>query len=236
MQRTNNLIKPVNPTSHGDYNKADLMSTIRLNKEPKCSQPKDRDIAKMIVRARGCKLDPGEHLEQVELLMHELQSMPREQTNALKMAYLFSSRVPEFEREDFFQELSLTLLEKSVRDEKLAYTIARCDWVDWWKRYTHKNETEISLDAILDTDGDGESENRSNGHVLSELAIGAIEYEQTQDTKAKRIIEAIQAKGKFGERILEIATKRLAGEALTQAERRALCDFVHRNPIYYLSN
>lgn len=232
--------KPSNPEAKThDYNDLDMRSTVKANLESKYIRVTIRDIAKMFTYSLGVKLNSQEFLENVESNMRTIENLPIESRQALKLAYLFSSRVPSEDKQDFFQELALTLFRKRVKDEKLAYVIARCDWVEFWKTYKHKSENEISLDKLMsfdDPENENGSENRENGKHLAELFISGIEYENTQSPKAKRIIEAIKSHGKNGQRILEIASKRLSGQSLTNAERKCLCVFAQRNAVYYLSN
>ena len=74
--------------------------------------------------------------------------MPAYQKTVLKMAYIFSRKVPRQEREDFFQDIALILLEKQIDNQRLAYAIARCDWRDWWKKY--KIRQHYSLDSVTE--------------------------------------------------------------------------------------
>lgn len=80
---------------------------------------------------------------------------------ALRSAYVFSSKVPKQERDDFFQELSLAVLEARTKDERLAYTICRMDWQNWWRKYKLHSQffggylseferIEVEADGLLD--------------------------------------------------------------------------------------
>ena len=55
---------------------------------------------------------------------------------ALKVAYVFSRKVPRQEREDLYQDIALAVFKAKTKDERLAYAIARCDWRNWWRRHT----------------------------------------------------------------------------------------------------
>jgi hypothetical protein len=219
------------PDASSDLSEMHLETTVKCNREPKCARVSHRDIAKMLVYAMPIKFSPDEFLQCVEDNIKAIQDMPKESRIALKMGYLFSSRVPRDEREDFMQELSLKLIELKCPDEKLAYTIARCDWVDWWRRYAKKEATYTSLEAMLET-REGEGQNEA---ILADLTTGAMEYETREDCKAKRILDAM-SQTEAGKRMLMIGAKRLQGLALTHAERQALCSWISRNALYYLTN
>jgi hypothetical protein len=82
-----------------------------------------RTIAKMLCSALPVEgEDFGEH---VNTTVETIQHLSTEAKNALKSAYVFSRKAPRQEREDLFQELSLALLKARIKDEKLAYAIAR---------------------------------------------------------------------------------------------------------------
>jgi hypothetical protein len=219
------LVKPVNPDSSDDMLNLDLKIKVKCNREPKCAKVTYRDIAKMLTYAMPIKLNPDEFLQMVEDTIKAIEAMPKQARTALKMGYLFSSRVPESEHDDFMQELTLKLLQIQVEDEKLAYTIARCDWVDWWRRYEKHDLTFTSLEGMLEC-----RDNEGNEYILADLVIGAMEYETRSDCKAKKIMQSIP------KNILEIGAKRLSGQALNAAERKALSRFIASNPMYYLYN
>jgi len=154
-----------------------------------------------------------ENLLQIKLLFASHKS-------ALKCAYIFSRKVPSQEREDLFQELTLTLLEKKTKDERLAYAIARCDWKDWWKRYKlHSQFYSGSLNDIVEGEDGSKVE-------LGELLVGEVDFE-------RRIIGDLDGKALFDrlpEAIKPIVTKRLIGRALTDSERQRLSRWVRSRP------
>lgn len=108
----------------------------------------------------------------VDWITQELDSLPQEVKTSLACAYVFSSRVPRQEREDMLQELVTNLLQ-FVQDkswtcgldgsgiastiwtgytlsESLAYRIAKCDTLDFWRRIKgHSQECE-SIDSITE--------------------------------------------------------------------------------------
>lgn len=145
-----------------DYNDMNLESKVKANQESKYVRVTIRQISQMFTRALGVKLNSDEYLNHVESIMRIIEDMEVYQRHALKLAFLFSMRVSEIDKEDFFQDIVLALLEKRIENEKLAYTIARCDWLDWYRKYRKKQDTEVSLNAILDSmNRDNESDNDS---------------------------------------------------------------------------
>ncbi|HUT68172.1 MAG TPA: hypothetical protein VMW86_06445 [Dehalococcoidales bacterium] len=87
-----------------------------------------RNISKMLSSA--LPVEGEDFREKVEVNLKTIKSLSTEAKNALKMAYIFSRKVPRQEREDLFQELALAVLKARTKDEKLAYAIARCE-VGW---------------------------------------------------------------------------------------------------------
>ena len=92
-----------------------------------------RDIAQMLCKALPFPDD--ELRDRIAEHAEVIKGMSTEARLALKCAYVFSHKVPREEREDMFQELALALLEAKAPNEKLAYTIARCDWMNWWGKF-----------------------------------------------------------------------------------------------------
>ena len=137
-----------------------------------------RDIAKML--ASALPIEGEGFREKVESNLKTIQSLGTEAKTALKSAYIFSRKVPRQEREDLFQELALAVLKARTKDEKLAYAIARCDWLNWWKKY--KIRQHYSLDTIVE-DEDG------NPRQMAELIVGEVDFEYKMDGKvdAERI-------------------------------------------------
>ena len=139
----------------------------------------DRDIAKLFVKALpipdslpnsenwsayliGKGKAPEEtFLNKVAEYVKVIRKLSPEATVALRSAYVFSSKVPKQEREDFFQELALAVLESRTKDERLAYTICKMDWVNWWRKFKLHSQffagylseferVEIEADGLLD--------------------------------------------------------------------------------------
>jgi len=170
-----------------------------------------RDIAKMLVKAMP--IDGQEFGLKVEAYISQLKKLKPEAKLALAAAYVFSSKVSKQDRDDMFQDITLALFKAKVKDEALAYSIARCDWLDFWRKQYHKPACD-SLDTIqiLDT---GEEVS------ASELIAGEVEFEAKECDKldASNIYNSLPASVKA------IVNKRLAGKALTGAERVAIMRF-----------
>ena len=153
---------------------------------------------------------------------------------ALRAAYIFSRKVPFEEREDMFQELALAVLKTKAEDEALAYTIARCDWRDWWQKYQRRkhiiwyslNATKQGYfdDCIL-------SDNLGPEYELGELLVGEAEFERKMDGKLDA--EALWAK--VPDPIKRVVNRRLMGYSLTGAERQRLSTFVKSRPTILVS-
>ena len=175
---------------------------------------KYRDIARML--AKALPVEDEEFGTKVEEYRQVVVAMSAEQKTALKMAYIWSAKVPREEREDFFQDLALTLLKANLHEEKLAYAIARCDWLDWWRKFKIRQHT--SLEAIIQTDDTG------NPMTLAETLVGEVEFETRQCAKmdAERIWNKLPAE------IKPIIAKRLSGKALTNSDRGLLFRFVKK--------
>ncbi|KKK56637.1 hypothetical protein LCGC14_3062530 [marine sediment metagenome] len=126
-----------------------------------------RDIAKML--AKALPIEGADFGAQVEENIQAIKAMPTDQRVALRVAYVFSSKVPREEREDFFQDLTLALLSAQTPDERLAYTIARADWKDFWGRYKTRQHYRDGR-TVLDVEGEQVD--------MVDLLTGACEYEK----------------------------------------------------------
>lgn len=170
-----------------------------------------RDIAKML--ASALPVENEDFTYKVEEYLDTIKAMTSEQKNALKIAYVFSRKVPRQEREDFFQDLALTLFKANTNQERLAYTIARFDWLNWWKKYRIRQHT--SLDSIIESD-------TGDGITLGELLIGSVEFE----TKLNGDMDGERLWNKLPDTIKPIIANRLSGKALTSSERNKLNRYV----------
>ncbi|HUV51897.1 MAG TPA: hypothetical protein VMW64_02330 [Dehalococcoidia bacterium] len=164
-----------------------------------------RDIAKMLCAA--LPVEGQEYGEKVNQYLEVVKALPRNARIALKTAYVFSRKVPREEREDLFQDLALAVLKAKTEDERLAYTIVRCDWLNWWKRY--KIRSHFSLDTVTE-DEDGEP------RTIGELLVGEVEFERKINGKldAERIWDKLPAS------IKPIISSRLLGQPITKSADR----------------
>jgi len=172
-----------------------------------------RHIAKMM--CSHLPVEEHDYFEAVESMLHSILELPIEAKYALKCAYIFSRKAPREEREDLFQDLMLKLLESRIGEEKLCYAVARCDWLDWWKRY--KIREHFSLDVSVSEDESG------NPVTLGDLLTNEIRFETMIDAK----LDAETIWQKLPVEIKPIITKRLQNKALTACERKRLNRFVH---------
>jgi len=151
----------------------------------------------------------------VECNLEAIKRLPVEAKHALKVAYVFSRKVPRHEREDLFQDIALAVLKVRTRDERLAYAIARCDWQDWWKKYTIRQH--YSLDSVTE-DSEG------NPVTLAEMLVGECEFERKINGK----LDAERIWKKLPKDIRPMVFKRLIGKALNSSERNHLNRWVHK--------
>ncbi|MDD5510823.1 MAG: hypothetical protein PHI12_08435 [Dehalococcoidales bacterium] len=181
-----------------------------------------RDIALMFARhiPESCKVDMA---ETTESYLHQIKYLSANQRIAIRSAYIFASKAPSEERQDLFQELVSTLLTKTTPDERLSYAMAKCDWVDWWRKYTTRSHM-ARLDAPV-KQADNEPESASA--ELSELLVGEMEFESKICAKldAQRILDIIP------KNIKSIGVKRMLGQALNANDRQVLCRWIKNNPM-----
>jgi hypothetical protein len=180
-----------------------------------------RDIAKML--ASALPVEGEEFGEKVEANLKTIKSLSTEAKNALKSAYIFSRKVPKQEREDFFQDIALKLFEANTSEQRLAYAVARCDWLNWWKKF--KVRQHYSLDTIIE-DEDG------NPKQMAELIIGEVDFEYKMDGK----VDAERIWHKLPDKIKPIIQHRLLGQALNQNERKRLSRWVQSHGYQLLLN
>ena len=173
-----------------------------------------RHVAKML--ASALPVQNEEFGQKVEYYLDVIGKLPQEAKVALKTAYIFSRKVPREEREDLFQDIALAVFKVQTKDERLAYAIARCDWQDFWKRYTIRQH--YSLDSVVD-DTDG------NPITLGEMLVGETEFERKINGK----LDAEAIFDKLPDTIKPIIEKRLIGKALNSSERNKLNRYVKKD-------
>jgi hypothetical protein len=164
-----------------------------------------------IMLSSGLPIEGEEFRERVEANLEAIKALPAEQKTALKMAYIFSRKVPREERKDLFQDLALALFKARTKDDKLAYAIARCDWINWWKKF--KIRQHYSLDTIVE-DEDG------NPKQLAELVIGEVDFERKIDGKIDA--ETLWRKLDDFPAIKHLVKQRLLGQTLTRLQSETL--------------
>lgn len=129
-----------------------------------------RQVAKGM--ASGLPLEGEKFREAIVEYLRAIKSLPIADRIALKCAWIFSRRVPAQERQDCLQHFYLLLLDKPTQDERLAYTIARCDWKNWWRDYTrYAQYVTRYLSENVGIDGEGEIE-------LAEALAGDVDFER----------------------------------------------------------
>jgi hypothetical protein len=179
-----------------------------------------RDIAKML--ASALPVEGQDYGDKVNEYLAVIKAMPTEAKIALKSAYVFSHKVPREEREDLFQDLTLAVLKAKATDERLAYAIARCDWLNWWSKY--KIRQHYSLDSVVeDTDG--------NQASFGELLVGEVDFEArlNGDLDGEKLYSQLPSWVKV------IVDKRLMGKSITGGERRILDKWVIARPLILAS-
>ena len=172
-----------------------------------------RSIAKTMASHSGAQDE--EYGLMVEETLKAIMSLPQCDKYALKSAYVFSRKCPKEEREDLFQDLMLKLLKSKAQEEKLCYAMARCDWKDWWKKYTIR--AHYSLDESIGLDESG------NPETIADILVNEIRFEYLVDGK----LDAEYLWNKLPASIKPIIGKRLQSKALTSNERVTLHRFIH---------
>lgn len=155
-----------------------------------------------IMLASAAPVEGEQFSELVEANLKAIKTLPPEQKTALKMAYIFSRKVPRQERQDLFQEIALTLFKAGQSEERLAYAIARCDWRDWWKKY--KIRQHFSLDTVIEDE-------EGNPTTYGDLLVGESEFELKMNGKldAQRIWDMIP------DRLKKVVRARLLGQMVS---------------------
>ena len=184
----------------------------------------------------------------VDSYLDAIKKMPREAKLALKCAYVFSRKAPREEREDLFQDLALAVLKVKTPDEKLAYTVARFDWLNWWRDGQSKLVKTCGYSG-RDTDRhhatceakekpakgckgcayagtarelvsiDTVSEdNEGNPRTIGELIVGEVEFERKLNGK----MDAEKIYSSLPAKIKPIVDKRLLGLSINRKDRNLL--------------
>ena len=110
----------------------------------------------------------------------------------------------------------MTVFKAKIKDERLAYAIARCDWKNWWQKFNIRQH--YSLDSIAE-------DSKGNPVTLAETLVGEVEFERKINGKldAERLWKLIP------DRIKPLINKRLIGKPLTNVERSAMSKYVKKD-------
>lgn len=176
-----------------------------------------RHIAKMLVQALPITGD--DMSAKVEEYHKVIKALPASARYALRAAYIFGSKAPREEREDLFQELALKALQARADSEKLAYAIARADWVDWWKSYKrNRGFITTSLESVtMDNDG--------HTVTLGRLLVGECDFELKMDGQldAERIFDSLP------DNLKRIVERRLTGQMVSPFEHLELTEWAAKH-------
>lgn len=210
-----------------------------------------RTIAKMLSSALPVEGDDFAY--QVECHLEAIKRLPVEAKHALKVAYIFSRKVPRHEREDLFQDIALAVLKVKTPDEKLAYAIARCDWRNWWEKRFVRQDKVCLLNGLpkpqnhstckfkhkpkeccecpyrafrqMEKSLDSITEDEEGNPVtLAETIVGEVEFENKMNGK----LDAHRIWNKLPKNIQPLVFKRLIGQALTHYERTVMSRYVNK--------
>ncbi len=179
-----------------------------------------RHIARMF--AQSLPVEGEDLASKVEEYLAIIKALPASARYALRAAYIFGSKAPREEREDLFQELALKVLQVKADNERLAYAVARADWLDWWKHYKReRNFTATSLESTtMDEDG--------NSVTLGSLLVGECDCEIKMDGKldAERIFDLLP------DNLKRIVEKRLSGQLVHPLEHCQLTEWAANHAMY----
>lgn len=176
-----------------------------------------RNVATELTKA--LPLEDAEFRHAVKRTLASIRKMPKAQRNALGCAFIFSRKVPRDDREDVFQELVVALLELNTEDEALAYSVARRDWQDWWKRYyTRSHYMAGSVNETITNSEDQETE-------LAELVVGEAEFERKECEK----LDCQRLWSELPVDIKPLVLKRLKGKGLPELQRKRLNYWAKKN-------
>ncbi len=212
-----------------------------------------RQLAKMFVAAYPIEFHGDEFRDLTNQFEAGIRKLSKANQNALRCAYIFSSKVPRQDRQDLFQELTLALLEANTDEPKLQYAVARCDWLNWWGKYKTRQHYSVNVDFDTETAeqiginsyqlaelseqskdmADIVKETRlalTDKHEIrlrNEVFIGEVDFET-------RMCDQIHARNiwkQLPSRIKKIATNRLMGHNTNHADREYLSCFLKANPM-----
>lgn len=149
-------------------------------------------------------------LELAKVTAKQLDKLDANGQLAVEAAYVFSRKAPVAEREDLFQELVLAVLDSGTDNPAWAYTIARRDWQDFWRKYNTRDHFYGGYLSDTITNSDGEETE------LAELLVGEVEFERKQ-------LDKLDAQSKWAQipaDIQKLVLKRLQGKPLGAPRQR----------------
>lgn len=205
-----------------------VVTTFHIEERPKARPEVEikvtyRTLAKFLTSTM--QLEGEAYREAVEAHLGAIKALPQEQKDMLTAAYIFSRKVPDQEREDVFQELTLALLEIKPDSPRLAYAVARCDWKNWWEKY---RRSRLFCDRSLN---EKLTDEQGNVAEMGELLAGEVEWE----IKKNGELDARALWEKIPDTIKPIVLKRQARRPLTDAERQRFSRFMRSQPLILAS-
>jgi hypothetical protein len=177
---------------------------------PILTQANYQQVARAAIGAASSFDDDTHYIQLIKSTASAFQKLSVNGKLAIEAAYIFSRKVPMPERQDFFQELVLAILEAGTETAAFAYAIARRDWQDFWKTYKlHSQYYEGYLSEVI-TNSDGEETE------LAELLVGEVEFENKQIDKldSRKLWQQIPTD------IQRLIVKRLQGKPLGAPRQR----------------
>jgi len=129
---------------------------------------------------------------------------------AVKVAYVFSRKVPREDRQDMFQELVTAVIDSGATDEPFAYTIARRGWMNYWGK--KKLHSQFFGGYLSDTITNSDNEDVE----MAELIVGEVEFERKMDGK----LDGQRLWSRIPEDIKPLIQKRLLGKPLGAPRNR----------------
>ncbi|MDD5510670.1 MAG: hypothetical protein PHI12_07670 [Dehalococcoidales bacterium] len=157
-----------------------------------------RSIAKVLCT----NIPECDYTAAVESTLEAVKNLPEQTKLSMRIAYIFASKVPYDDRLDCFQDFTATLLKSGIDEPKLAYSVIRGDWLDWWK--ASKIHAHIDLDSKIESD-DGDVTS------LGDLIVGEIEFVNKYESDDT----AVRLWSRIPDDIKPLIIKRMRGQSLT---------------------
>lgn len=116
-------------------------------------------------------------------------------------------KVPYDHREDMRQEIIVRLAERDVKTKSLAYIVARQAIVDWWRHERYRLQTHMRDWEVFDSEGN---------------SVPIVDLIQANEPDFESWLDAKEALSALPFKLVRLATKKVAGLALTKAEHEYL--------------